>query len=751
MLKLPNLDDRLYEHMVEAARKQIPALYPAWTDENAHDPGMTMLEMLTWLIEMQQYYLNRVTEANELKFLKLLGVKPRGAVPASVEVHFEGVDGKSKLPRGTKLSAGGLIFETSEPLLLVPAIPDKLIVATESGYFDYTASNEGRNVSFPAFGAKGEAGSRLYIGFTEPLPTNQLLTLSIRLYENYPIVPVQDTERERIPSAKLEWRIFGDGGEDRPADWRPVDLRRDETNHLSQSGKLLFRLERPMQPKVIGPASDRERYWICCEVVEAGFELPPKIEHVAFNAVMAFQHDTWSLMEEFDWDGRSVQGQSLEISHYLAFFGAVRIQVRTEAQGEWEELSEAGDLSSAVPEDKRKVYALSRNVESKTVRIAFREDAGGQAPPDGIGRIRVICHTGRFRDQRRIGTGNGLPHQRCELPCASVVAEAFRLQIGEKDPVSREWLWYDWHRVDDFDRSGPEDRHFLLDPLNGIVLFGDNEKGMAPPPSDEPNIVVMSLRSTEGVSGNINAALIQRFAEPWPEVELVRPVNRTVAAGGCAPETLEEAKLRARRELQQPATAVTAEDVERIVLNTPGLRVARARALPLFRKGLKQYPADRSPAALSVVVVPYSESPKPMPSRGFMETVRRHLDKRRMITTDIQILPPEYIEISVHAVIVVEPSFKDETNIVIRELTRLLQPFDNKDGTSGWAFGRTMYKGDIYGVINRIPGVSYIQDLWISAEGKGFHKDADGDIQIPPYGLVYSGDHDIELISLTEL
>ncbi|UUZ95002.1 hypothetical protein LJK87_11120 [Paenibacillus sp. P25] len=431
MLKLPNLDDRMYEQMVEAARKQIPALYPAWTDENAHDPGITMLEMLTWLIEMQQYYLNRVTEKNELKFLKPLGVKPRGAVPASVEVQFEGVTARTKLPRGTKLAAGGLIFETAEPLLLVPAIPDKLMVRTESAVVDYTSSNEGRHVTFPAFGAKAEAGSRLYIGFADPAPMDQPLTLSIQLYENYPIVPVKDVRGERIPSAKLEWQMFG-GEDDRPADWSPLILLRDETNYLSQSGKSLFRLDRPMKPRGIGSAAERERYWISCVVKEPGFELPPKIEHLGLGAVTAFQHDTWSLTEDFDWDG--VSERTLEISHYLAYFGIVRVQVQSESREAWEEWSESAESPSAG--DGHKTYMLTRSSENKTVRITIAGNADDPTAVAGTRRIRVICHTGRFDGQRYIGTANGSPYQRCELPKVSVIPETFKLQVGEKDPFT---------------------------------------------------------------------------------------------------------------------------------------------------------------------------------------------------------------------------------------------------------------------------------------------------------------------------
>src|SRR5437879_3752317 len=91
MLPLPNLDDRVFEQIVLEARKSIPRLLPQWTDENAHDPGITMVELFAWLTEMQQFYLNRVTHKNELKFLKLLGIQLQDAVSARADIAFSGV------------------------------------------------------------------------------------------------------------------------------------------------------------------------------------------------------------------------------------------------------------------------------------------------------------------------------------------------------------------------------------------------------------------------------------------------------------------------------------------------------------------------------------------------------------------------------------------------------------------------------------------------------------------------------------
>ncbi|MCA1636354.1 MAG: baseplate J/gp47 family protein [Acidobacteria bacterium] len=71
-ITLPNLDDRRYADLVEEARSLIPTYAPEWTDHNESDPGMTLIELFSYLAEMLLYRLNRVTDANRYAFLKLL-------------------------------------------------------------------------------------------------------------------------------------------------------------------------------------------------------------------------------------------------------------------------------------------------------------------------------------------------------------------------------------------------------------------------------------------------------------------------------------------------------------------------------------------------------------------------------------------------------------------------------------------------------------------------------------------------------
>ena len=88
MLKARNLDDQTYQEIVKAAEGRLPWLCPSWTDHNAHDPGITILELMAWYKELQQYQMNQFTDELRCKLLKLAGVRRRPAVPAGCAVEL---------------------------------------------------------------------------------------------------------------------------------------------------------------------------------------------------------------------------------------------------------------------------------------------------------------------------------------------------------------------------------------------------------------------------------------------------------------------------------------------------------------------------------------------------------------------------------------------------------------------------------------------------------------------------------------
>jgi baseplate J-like protein len=71
-LERMNLDDLDYDDLVAQAMASIPTLYPGWTNQNASDPGITLVELFAWLVDMVIYRTNRVPPKNYQVFLGLL-------------------------------------------------------------------------------------------------------------------------------------------------------------------------------------------------------------------------------------------------------------------------------------------------------------------------------------------------------------------------------------------------------------------------------------------------------------------------------------------------------------------------------------------------------------------------------------------------------------------------------------------------------------------------------------------------------
>ena len=74
-LSVPNLDDRTYDQLAAEARSLLPQYFPAWTDHNASDPGITLMELFAFLMETLIYQLNRIPERSLENFAALAGVK----------------------------------------------------------------------------------------------------------------------------------------------------------------------------------------------------------------------------------------------------------------------------------------------------------------------------------------------------------------------------------------------------------------------------------------------------------------------------------------------------------------------------------------------------------------------------------------------------------------------------------------------------------------------------------------------------
>jgi hypothetical protein len=70
-----------YDELVREGMSLINAHAPNWTDHNASDPGITLIELLAYFTELLAYRVGRVTPQARLQFLRLLHGTPHASVP----------------------------------------------------------------------------------------------------------------------------------------------------------------------------------------------------------------------------------------------------------------------------------------------------------------------------------------------------------------------------------------------------------------------------------------------------------------------------------------------------------------------------------------------------------------------------------------------------------------------------------------------------------------------------------------------
>src|SRR6185295_1505947 len=82
----PILVDRSYEQLRDELVRRIPVYNPEWTDHNASDPGITLIELFAFLGENLLYRFNQIPETTKLAFLRLLDAPLRPATAAEAMI-----------------------------------------------------------------------------------------------------------------------------------------------------------------------------------------------------------------------------------------------------------------------------------------------------------------------------------------------------------------------------------------------------------------------------------------------------------------------------------------------------------------------------------------------------------------------------------------------------------------------------------------------------------------------------------------
>jgi predicted phage baseplate assembly protein len=348
--------------------------------------------------------------------------------------------------------------------------------------------------------------------------------------------------------------------------------------------------------------------------------------------------------------------------------------------------------------------------------------------------------------QQNILTGETIAIREPDMPPAEEIApEQVTLVLDAAGDVTE--IWVRWQEVADFHGSGPRDRHYVLDRITGTVLFGDGRHGMMPPTGQ--NNIRASYRSGGGERGNRAAGTIIQLKSSVAYVDSV--TNVEAASGGAERQSLDSVRRYGPRALRHRYRAVTAVDLEDLAF-AASAQVARAKAIPPrfspldlwltpgeMPTDLAQHRDVREAGVMGLIIVPQSDSPRPVPSLELVEQVREYLVARSAATADVWVAGPEWIEVSVTAVIV--PTSLEAADFVGEAvktaLARFLHPLTGGAEGKGWAFGRKPYRSDLFALIEGVAGVEYVRSLAVAESPDT------ATISRLERRLIFSGQHEI--------
>ncbi|HVA75793.1 MAG TPA: putative baseplate assembly protein [Acidimicrobiales bacterium] len=313
--------------------------------------------------------------------------------------------------------------------------------------------------------------------------------------------------------------------------------------------------------------------------------------------------------------------------------------------------------------------------------------------------------------------------------------------------------WQEWTEVGDFSQSTEEDRHFALDAVNGEIVFGPvvrNDDGTltqfgAVPPKGSV-IRIRGYHTGGGRRGNIARGAIKVLRTTIPFITRVE--NRRPATGGVDGEDIEEAKVRGPIVLRTLNRAVTAEDYEQLARQAAP-ETARVHAVPAL--------APEDAGGVRVLVVPSVADDEDgrlsferlVPPAETLSNIASALDLKRTIGARVMVEPPSYQGVTVVAMMRARP-WADANRLqdnATRALYRYLHPISGGLQGTGWPFGRPVHVGEIYALLQSLPGVELVEDARLFAANPitGERGQAAQRVEVAPTALVFSYEHQIRV------
>lgn len=417
-------------------------------------------------------------------------------------------------------------------------------------------------------------------------------------------------------------------------------------------------------------------------------------------------------------------------------------------------LSQAGTVLLHMPP--RHAISTVAGRQAAWVRCRVVEPEPGQptylAPPvirsvtaTTVGGTIAAVH-GRLVEDEPLGMSDGTPGQRFVLVHRPIA-------LNHEPPVIEVYEdgWQPWRVVPTFAHSGPADRHVMVDATAGHVTFGptvlepDGTMRMygAWPPADAL-VRARSYWTGGGAAGKVPVGALSALKTAVPGLPPVRIENVIPGIGGFDGESDEQLLVRAPLDFKARDRAVTVQDFEQLSREAAP-EIARVHCIA-DDDGLARVLLVPAVARDKSGRIDFEDLVIPQLT---LDRIMSFLDERRVLGIRVIVEPVSYQGFTV-VCDVVSHRLADRGEVRRAALDTLYRYFDplvgGRDGT-GWPFGRPVSIGDVHAVLERVPGVEYVDDvrLFPAQPVTGERFEATRRIEIAPFSLPFPFGHQIRV------
>jgi hypothetical protein len=277
---VPALDTIAFDQLVDLARGLIPRHAPDWTDHNLHDPGITLIDLLAWIVDQQVYRAGFVGGRHRRAFAALLGAQPEGPAPARGLVWPD-----HRVGDGNFVFAGSAVVCPSHPdlhfvlehdLYLAPAVLTDVLVTVDGAAVPPPSLELGGG-SWTLSGSSGMAGTVVDLVFNGPLDAEERAQVSLGLDLAAPPGPgVKPGDPPWGPVTYAYRRASA-------TRWTRLSVVRDGTAGLATTGVVILSVPRH--------AAEREESRLRLTFDRGFFPTLPQIRGAMINVLPVVQHE----------------------------------------------------------------------------------------------------------------------------------------------------------------------------------------------------------------------------------------------------------------------------------------------------------------------------------------------------------------------------------------------------------------------------------------------------------------------------